>query len=290
MFVLILQVPSFILVGPNIFLNILLSNTESFWIIWRRGNTQKNKHNIQNTAKVWNQEYVKKICKNWNWLTNIKRNGNATRLDDDDDDDYEHRCFNRNKQHAWKLHKRIGGKPVRILQLDKFICSEPVRRCTTVYCEFLDTRWVQLRPSICTPRKHSKGLRIKLHLFLTSPLEWSELSTGWEPHSWSEYFWQDKNRLFALLVIELLLFGGPALSLFSMKEGILHELSTEHHRPNSNQYLFPSTFIRIALFPRTNKQWWSVRNRYMPQCCYLVSTTENRCCRCPPYCKGFLYP
>ena len=30
MFVLILQVPSFILVGPNIFLSILLSNTESF--------------------------------------------------------------------------------------------------------------------------------------------------------------------------------------------------------------------------------------------------------------------
>ena len=34
MFVLILQVPSFILVGPNIFLSILLSNTESFLIIF----------------------------------------------------------------------------------------------------------------------------------------------------------------------------------------------------------------------------------------------------------------
>ena len=34
MLVMILQVPSFILVGPNIFLSILLSNTESFWIIF----------------------------------------------------------------------------------------------------------------------------------------------------------------------------------------------------------------------------------------------------------------
>jgi hypothetical protein len=26
--------------------------------IWRRGNTQNNIYNIQNTAKVWNQEYI----------------------------------------------------------------------------------------------------------------------------------------------------------------------------------------------------------------------------------------
>jgi hypothetical protein len=31
---LIFQLPSFILVGPNIFLNTFLSNTESFWIIF----------------------------------------------------------------------------------------------------------------------------------------------------------------------------------------------------------------------------------------------------------------
>ena len=61
-------------------------------------------------------------------------------VNDDDDDDYEHRRFNTNKQHAWKLRRRLGGKPVGILKLDKFICSQPVRRCTTVDCEFLDTR------------------------------------------------------------------------------------------------------------------------------------------------------
>jgi len=32
--VLIFQLPSFFLVGPNILLNIFLSNTESFWIIF----------------------------------------------------------------------------------------------------------------------------------------------------------------------------------------------------------------------------------------------------------------
>jgi len=119
-------------------------------------------------------------------------------------------------------------------------------------------------------KKTCKGWGVKLHSFLPSPLEWSEFSTGCESHSWSD--WQDKNRLLALSVIEPPLFGGPVLSLISIKEGILHELSTGHYRPNSSQYLFRSTFIRIALFPRTNKQCRSVPNRYMPQCCYLVST------------------
>jgi hypothetical protein len=115
-------------------------------------------------------------------------------------------------------------------------------------------------------------VRVKLHSFLTSPLEWSELSTGWEPHSWSEYFWQDKYMFLALPVIEPLLFGGPALSLVSIKEGIFNEMSTGHSIPSCNHYPFRSTFIRLELFPRTNKQCRSVPKRYMPQCCYLVST------------------
>jgi hypothetical protein len=35
--------------------------------IWRRGNTQKNIYNIQNTAKVWNQEYLEDCCRNF-WV------------------------------------------------------------------------------------------------------------------------------------------------------------------------------------------------------------------------------
>jgi len=53
----------------------------------------------------------------------------------DDDDGYEHRRFNRNKQNSLKLHRRQDGEPVGILELDKFICSQPLRRCTTVDCD-----------------------------------------------------------------------------------------------------------------------------------------------------------
>jgi hypothetical protein len=48
------------------------------------------------------KNYVKKICKNLNWLTNIKMKGNAIRRNNDDD--YEHMSCNRNKQRAWKLY------------------------------------------------------------------------------------------------------------------------------------------------------------------------------------------
>ena len=62
MFVLILQVPSFILVGPNIFLNILLSNTESF-SIW----------DTLSVIRSSSLQYVRE-CMLFRWLTEENQN------------------------------------------------------------------------------------------------------------------------------------------------------------------------------------------------------------------------